>query len=321
MQTNIAAPKAAPPPRTSRMTLAGIISGPIARPIRAIMYGVEGVGKSTFAANAPAPIFLGAEDGTASLDVNRLPAPQNWQDVLDAAKLLETETHGFKTLVLDTLDWAEPLLWRFCCERDKQESIEAYGYGKGYVVALDGWRVFLAALERLRDRKGMNIILLAHSVIRPFKNPEGEDFDRYQMKLNEKAGGLIREWSDAVLFANFETFASKDKNTKRVRGVSTGARIIHTVRTAAFDAKNRHSLPETMPLDWDTFAAAVAAHRVASPETLIAEIKARAADIPDEKLRAVMLDTTEKAGENTDKLAQILNRINARLAEVIPAAA
>jgi hypothetical protein len=306
------APAPARPP--SRMTLAGVIRGKKQRPVRVLLYGVEGVGKSTFAASAPKPIFLGAEDGTDQLDVERFESPATWQDVLDAIQVLTVEPSEYQTLVIDTLDWAEPLLWAHICKRDEQPNIEAYGYGKGYAAALDEWRVFLAALERLRKAKSMHLVMLAHSWIKPFKNPEGDDFDRYELKLHPKASGLLKEWTDAVLFAAFETFANKDKKTKRVRGVSTGARIIYTSRTAAYDAKNRYGLPDTVPLSWSDFMASAESHQTADPSALREEIARKAKELGGE-LEKNTLASLERVGTDSAKLAQLNSWVNAKLIE------
>lgn len=302
------------PAAPSRMTLKNLITGKQERPVRALLYGVEGIGKSTFGADAPAPIFLGAEDGTSHLDVTRFPMPSSWTEVLDAVKTLTQEEHAFGTLVVDTLDWAEPLLWAHICKRDGQPNVEAYGYGKGYIAAIDEWRIFLAALERLREVRQMHLVLLAHSWIKPFKNPEGEDFDRYELKLHAKAGGLLKEWCDAVLFANYETFAEKDSKTKRVKGVSTGARLIYTGRTAAYDAKNRYSLPESMPLNWADFYAAVRAHRPADPAALAKAITEKAARLGGE-IEGIAVAWVQKYAGDAAQLARMNDRLNAKLAE------
>jgi hypothetical protein len=244
--------------RPRRMSMANVVKGLVKSPDRILLYGVEGIGKSTFAASAPKPIFIAPErDGTARIDTNRFAQTETWGDVIDGIDALTQDEHDYRTLVIDTLDAAEAMLWRFICTRDSKGSIEDYGYGKGYVAALDEWRVFLSRLERLRREKKMGIILIAHSWIKPFKNPEGDDFDRYQLKLHEKAGGLLKEWGDAVLFANFEILTAKENEKARAKGVSTGERIVHTQRTAAFDAKNRYGLPETLPLDYAAFVAAI----------------------------------------------------------------
>jgi hypothetical protein len=291
------------------MSLGAVTKGRVERPRRIVLVGTEGIGKSTFAGQSPTPIFLGAEDGTSELDVTRLPEPRTWDDALDAIHLLTVEEHDYKTFVVDTLDWLEPLCWAHVCALGKKSSIEEFGYGKGYVEALDKWRIFLSRLDALRSKRSMGVILIAHSWIKPFKNPEGEDFDRYEMKLHAKASGLIKEWADAVLFAHYETFAAASKE-KRAKGVSTGARLIHTTRTAAWDAKNRYGLPDSLPLSWDDFDAAVRAGVPADPAAMRAEI--------EELLARVDEDTRDKARAWLDKntratdLAQMANRLRAK---------
>lgn len=297
---------------TPRMTLESIQGGRRVRPVRVVGYGPEGVGKSTFGAGAPSPVFIGPEDGTDHLDVQRFPAPKSLEDVYDAVRVLGTTDHSYQTLVIDTLDWMEPVLWDHICKRDAQDNIEAYGYGKGYVAAVDEWRRLLSILDRLRDVKSMHIVLLAHSWIRSFKNPEGEDFDRYQLKLHDKSSGLIKEWADCVLFFNYETYAAKDSKTKRIRGVSTGSRLIHTTRTAAYDAKNRYDLPESMPLDWSDFFAAVQTHRPADPVALLAEITRKAKLIGGDAEAKAMAKTVDA---DAATLAKINDRLNALIAQ------
>lgn len=308
------APKPAPAQRPSRMRLDMITKGKLRKPISVVCYGPEGVGKSSFAAGAPRPIFVGAEDGTAQLDVVRFPSPAEWNDVLDVPRVLMNEPHEYQTLVIDTLDWVEPLIWAHICQEFGQPNIEAFGFGKGYQVALDEWRKLLSSLEQLMRAKSMNVVLLAHSWIKPFKNPQGEDFDRYELKFHAKAAGLVKEWSEAVLFANWETFAKEDKRTKRVKGVSSGARVIYTERTAAYDAKNRYSLPEELPLSWSDFESAVAAGAVAPVADLKAEIARKAALLGGE-LETLIGETVAKAGDNAESLAKINNKVNVKLAE------
>lgn len=308
------------PPSPTRMSLDRLIRGRIESPLKVLLYGQEGVGKSTFGASAPNPIILGAEQGTEQLDVTRFPAPQSWQDVLDAVRVLTLEQHDFRTLVIDTVDWVEPILWAHMIKRDGPKfkeglsSIEDYGYGKGYNAALDDWRILLAGLERLRQTKGMHVVLLAHSWIKTFKNPEGEDYDRYELKIHNKAGGLLKEWVDDVLFARFEEVALKDAKTKRVRGVSTGARVIRVERTAAYDAKNRHSLPDPLPLSWAEYEAAVRAGRVADPAAMREEIQRKAKELGGEIEKATA-ELLTKAGDDAQKLAILNNRLNAKLAD------
>lgn len=315
MTIKSAAQVQSPPARESRMKLTGVVTGRIERPMRVLLFGVEGVGKSTFAANAPAPIFLAAEDGTAQLDVARFPEPKTWADVFDALDELIVGEHQFRTVVIDTLDWLEPLCWAHVVERGgpKIKSIEDFGYGKGYAAALDEWRRFLARLEQLRVKRGMHVIFLAHSWIKPFKNPEDEDYDRFELKIHTKASGLLKEWADAVLFARYETFVNTDEKKGRTRGVSTGARVMHTQRTAAWDAKNRYDLPAVLPLDWAAFADAVKAQAPADPQKLRDRINQLLSGTADVELTDKVIAAVQAAGNNAAQLARIADRLAARV--------
>ena len=301
------------PVAVSRMTLKSITKGKQDSPIRALIYAPEGIGKSTFAASAPKPIFLTPEEGTMHLDVERFPTPQSWPEIIEAIKTLREQPHDYQTLVLDTLDHAEPMLWAYICKRDAKKDIEDYGYGKGYVAALDEWRILIALLEKLEKEKGMNILLLAHSWIRPFKSPELEAFDRYELKLNAKAAGLIKEWVHAALFANYETAIKKD-GQKRARGIDTGSRLLHTQWTAAYDAKNRYSLRETLPLDWTEFDNAVHAGQVADPDALAAEIERKAKQLGGQ-MEVKTLASLLKVRSDTQKMAILNNWVNVKLTE------
>lgn len=312
----------APPPpaghaaaKQSKMTIASVTRGKVAAPWRVAIYGTEGGGKTTWASGAPAPIFLPGEDGTNHLDVARFPRPESWGDVLDSIRTLTADPHDFKTLVIDTIDGLEPLCWKYVCDKGGKTDIESFGYGKGYNAALDEWRLFLAALERLCRARAMNVILIGHAQVRTFKNPVGPDYDRYSMKINDKAAGLIREWTDATLFATYEEFSVKDeRNANRVRGVSSGARIVHTQRSAAWDAKNRFDLPEPMPLAFEDFASAVEAHRPGDPEKLRKEITETLALIGDAELAKKVNEAVKGAGDDAARLARIKDRVAAKAA-------
>mgnify|MGYP001615343920 FL=1 len=303
------APRAAP-----RMTLANVVKGKIAAPFRVALVATEGLGKSTWAAGAPSPVVIDADNGTKLVDIegwrgeNR---PQSWEDVFDAIETLGRDQHRYQTLVIDTVDAIEPLCWAFICRRDGKKSIEDYGYGKGYTAALDEWRRLIAALERLIKARGMNVILLAHAQVKAFKNPLGADFDRYGMKIHEKAAGLIREWVDASLMGLYEDFAVKDES-KRVRGVSSGARIVHTQRCAAWDAKNRYNLPETLPLCFEDFAAAIAGQAPVDPGALRNEIATLMLSISESGLAAKVEAAIEAAKDNTETLARIADRLRSK---------
>lgn len=300
----------AQPAGPKRMTLANVQRGKLDKPIRIVMYGTEGIGKSTFAASAPEPIFLCAEDGTKELDVARFPEPKSWDEVLDAVETLRTGKHSFQTLGIDTLDWAEPLVWaKVCADADKKD-IEAFDFGKGYTAAVDVWRSFLARLDVLVNTRQMNIVCLAHAHVRKFQNPEGNDFDRYEMKLHAKSAGIIKEWCDALLFARLEVFTHDVK--KKTKGVDSGARLLHTTRTAAYDAKNRYSLPSQLPLNWEEFYTAAKGNGPASPEKLKAEI-AELVEMLDEPTRAKAVGWIAGAGDDAKRLAQLVGHLRGKV--------
>ena len=285
------------------------------RPMRILCTGTPGVGKTSFAAQAPEPIFLCAEDGAAQVEVARYPGPfATWRDLFAALDVLEKEPHEFRTVVLDTVDGAEPLCWAHVCAEHNWRSMETTPFNRGYHVAVDEWRRLLAKLDRLREQRGMHVLLLGHTSIRTFQNPEGDNYDRYVLKLHDKSAALLREWCDAVLFATWET-STVPKGEKKALGVDTGARILHTERRAAFDAKNRYSLPAVLPLDWAAFEEAVRAGAVAPPPVLRARIEAVLAAIADAELSAKVRSHVQRVGDDGRRLAEVLNKLAVRQKE------
>lgn len=260
------------------MSLAGIITGRQQKPVRIVLYGVDGIGKTTFAAQSPAPIFIAAEDGLGALDVARFPTPASWAEIFEAIKTLYSEPHDFKTLVIDSADWAESLCLATVAADNGVSYVDQVPYGKGYKMARDKYAELLRGLDALW-MKGMNIIVIAHSTIKRYDDPENEPYDRYQIKLEETNASRLREWSDMVLFANYDTTVSKldpKSMDKTVRAKSFGKRLLFSQRSAAYDAKTRYPLPERMQLDWSAFWAALHATQttthteVSQPAALVA---------------------------------------------------
>lgn len=240
--------------------LAAISSGKRITPIIVTIYGVDGVGKSSFAAGAPNPIFLGLESGTNQLDVHRLPQPQSLGVFLQQLDALGDGEHPFKTIVIDSLDWLEPLIHRQVCAEGEVKSIELYekGYGRGYIRALEIWRGILARVGELGKR--FHVIMIAHSKITKFDDPEqSAGYDRYQIALKDNAAAAIRQASDAVLFANFKAGIKNINHAGTGKGFGEGQRTMFTQCRPAFDAKNRYGLPFEMPLAWSAFGQAVKA--------------------------------------------------------------
>ena len=224
---------------------------------RIMVYGVEGIGKSTFGAGAPNPIYILTEDGLGSLNVDHFPLATSFQDVMDAISTLYKENHAFETVVIDSLDWLEAIIQR---EIEQKYDAKDLAYGKGSLIAAEKWREILDGLNALRNDKGMAVILIAHTTIKRFDSPEVEPYDRYQPKLQERSNAVVREWADAVLFANYKTIVKKDDvgfNQTNNRGISTGERLLFTSERPAYMAKNRYNMPESIPLSWDAFAEAI----------------------------------------------------------------
>lgn len=241
------------------MTLGAVVTGKQNKPLKIVAFGVEGIGKTRFGAFAPKPIFICSEDGTASLDVPRFPAPETWSDVMSAIKTLTTSDHEYKTLVIDSLDWLHPLVKAQVLADEKLTAAKYESFASGEKFAIKHFQDLITTLDALQAAKGMHVICLAHSQVKPFNNPEGENFDRYQLSLPDKTSEKFKQWAYCLLFMNWESFAQA-KDSGRARGV-LGNRIMCTERDAAFDAKNRYGLPSRITFEvenpWKAFAAAM----------------------------------------------------------------
>ncbi|RMF71992.1 MAG: ATP-binding protein, partial [Acidobacteria bacterium] len=204
--------------------------------------------------------FIPTEDGLNDIDCERFPLATGYADVLGALSALYSEEHEYRTVVLDSLDWLERLIWAEVCAKRGVESIEDIGYGKGYVFALTQWRQILTGLDALRNERGMQVVLIAHAQIEKFANPETDTYDRYSPRLQKLASALVQEWCDEVLFATYRVLTKTTKegfDRKRTQGVGTGERIIRTTERPAHVAKNRLNLPDEIPLDYRVYAAFV----------------------------------------------------------------
>lgn len=232
-----------------------INAGDVYAPPRILVYATHGLGKTTFGASFESPILLRVEDGASAVAVATFPRKaENYADLCAAIEALHGE-HNFKTLVVDSLDWAEPLVQAHTCTRLDITALGDIGYGGGYLEADNDWRYLLGGLDSLRLTKGMNIVLIAHAEVKRFEPPDGESYERYQIKLQKRVSALWQEWVDAVLFCNYQrsviAVGSGGEKNKKFRADSTGERVIYTEERPAYSAKNHWSLPPAIYIGHD----------------------------------------------------------------------
>lgn len=232
-----------------------ITRGPVRSAIRVGIYGTEGVGKTTFASRFPGVVFIDTEGSTKHMDVARFDPPETYQDVLDQLAWVLGHAEEIGTVVIDTVDWLEKLIFRAVCDEKKIQNIEDIGYGKGYVYAKQKVQGLLELLDTIIGR-GVHVVLVCHSMIRKFELPdEMGSYDRYTLKLNEKnIAPLIKEWVDMLLFVNFKTDVVTGADGKTKKGKGGQKRVMYANHSACWDAKNRFGLPDEMPFEYEQIA-------------------------------------------------------------------
>jgi len=232
----------------------------VARPPRLVVYGTHGIGKSTFAAQSPNPVFIQTEEGLDAINVTAFPVCQSFDDMMDAIGSLAAEDHDFNTVVLDSADWAEQLVHKRVAKDNNVATIDAIGYGRGYKAATEYWRQILDGFDHLRNNKGMQVVLLAHTQVKRFDDPLADPYDRYQLDLHHGSASLISEWCDILMFANQQYSTVKSDvgfNQKVTRAVRGGNRVLYTQERPGWQAKSRWPLPDILPLDYPKFADAL----------------------------------------------------------------
>ena len=236
-------------------TTKGVTKSPLV-----VLSGTAGVGKSTLCAGINDRVFLRIEDGLVIPDVPTFPLVETFDQVLEAIDTLQKEEHDFGCLVIDSIDVMEPLIWEKVCEEEHADSIEKVGggYGKGYIAAAEHWRKLCLKLAKLRDTKGITIVLISHVQIKKFEAPGEPGVDRYEIKLHKAASAIVQQWADMGLFAQFKFSLIKEDagwGKTRTRGTGRAERVINTVEAAGWVAKNRYGLPEEIPFKkegtWD----------------------------------------------------------------------
>lgn len=219
-----------------------------------ILYGVEGIGKSTLAAKFPDPVFIDTEDSTKEMDVRRFDKPTSWQMLLSEVQYIIDHPETCKTLVLDTADWAEQLEIKDLCARMKWDGLEAPGYGRGYQYSAEEFGKLLDKLSEV-TAKGVNVLITAHAWLRKIELPEEMGaYDHWEMKTSKKVAPMLREWADNVLFANYKTMVvnvdgqGAQKGRNKAQG---GRRVLYTSHNPCWDAKNRLGMPEELDMSWE----------------------------------------------------------------------
>jgi hypothetical protein len=284
--------------------------------IRAVIYGTEGIGKSTLASRIPECLVLDTEDGTGQLDVARVVA-SDWRAIEHAVKELIADTQGFRAVVIDTADWLERSLIDFMLKQSGKKSIEAYGFGKGYTILQEHTSRFLALCDQL-IAKGVHVVFVAHAKVTRTSPPDQTDgYDRYELKLTKQVAPLLKEWSDVVLFVNYRIQIVEGSDGK-LKAQGGKERIMHAERSAAWDAKNRFGLPPEMPMEFAKIAhlfgaadprsapvqeaAAVEAAVASDPAPVAMATKEQAERIEKYKANKVAMPLIETALENCEAI-------------------
>lgn len=286
-----------------------ITSGRVARPQKLVFYGVEGIGKTSLAAQTPDPLFIDTEGGTAHLDVRRLQKPASWEELIALIKEVAATPDVCRTLVIDTADWAEQMCIDYICAKYKQPGIESFGYGKGYTYLSEEFARLLAACDEV-ILSGKNVVITAHAKMRKQELPDEQGaFDRWELKLSKQTAPLLKEWPDALLFLNFKTLVvATDSNTHKAQG---GKRVMFTSHHPCWDAKNRHGLPEELDLSYASIAPIFGAIKTTPQTVSPAQTQPSApAPQPMEPVKpetlAVLTDWMEKAGIKAEEIQTLV---------------
>lgn len=225
------------------------------RGLRAVIYGVEGIGKTTLASKLEKPLFLDLERGSFGLDVARIEdAPETWQGVLGQIERLKRDAQGYRTLVVDSADKLEELIVRDYLREKKIQTLVGYGkYGDGWVETAERFCTVLDRLGDLAD-SGMDVVLIGHAQQRRVELPEQTDsYDHWELNLSKRAAPKTREWPEILAFITYRmnVIPSKRDFGKVVNKAEGGDRMVYTSHTPFWDAKHRAGveMPDEFPLD------------------------------------------------------------------------
>ena len=294
-----------------------IKKGPQPRAIRTVIYGPEGIGKSTLASQFPNVVFFDFEHGTDSMDVARFDTPEDFDGVLALLNIISQED-VCKTVVLDTADKLEQLISRHVCLKYGISSIEDAGYGKGYTYLAEAWIELMKVCDNIID-SGKNIVFVAHAQMRKFEQPdEMGAYDRWELKLSKKTSPLLKEWSDMLLFCSYKTNVVTDEKTKSKKAVG-GKRVMYSTHNPCWDAKNRFNFPDSMEMSFSEIASAFKAPADIKADT-IAELRKmfQAACIKEDDVMAYLKAKGQTDGSSLEELSlKILQFIKTNSEKII----
>lgn len=221
--------------------------------VKAVIYGIPGIGKTSFAATFPNPILLRFEDGASALDIPTFPKViETYGEIMKALEALRVQKHDFKTIILDSLDWMEGIVWAAVCRKYNKDNIEDFGFGRGYILVDEAWRYIIRQLDVLQKR-GMNIIAISHAATITITAPDSDDYMSYGLKLHKRAAGIWTEWADEILFVNYTKRLVRQGSgeSAKVKAKGDGDRIIYTASRPAHTAKSRYALPDEIMIGQD----------------------------------------------------------------------
>ncbi len=277
-----------------------ITRGKVQRPQKVVVYGPEGIGKTTFASNFPNPLFIDTEGGSAHLDVARIECRESWNDLLETIKEVARQDIC-KTLVLDTADWAEQLAINSICTKYKQPSIESFGYGKGYTYVSEEIEKMLSAFNEVIE-SGKHVVITAHAKMRKQELPDEQGaFDRWELKLTRQTAPIVKEWADAVFFLNYKTYVSHSDNGSAK--ASGGKRVMYTSHHPCWDAKNRYGLEDMLDMDYQNIAEHFSESPVADRKSQMKKI-----NTVGKALKEQLKELMERDGVTEDELKELLSK-------------
>jgi hypothetical protein len=273
------------------------------------IYGLPGVGKTTWASKFPKCLILDLEKGSSHLEVARLDSIDTFHLFKNILNDLLTSSHLYQTIAVDSIEALESLIADQVCQEGAVETIEKYdgGYGKGYIRTRELMREVMTSLRALNEKKNITVILIGHSQVKTHNDPaENAAYDRYVMRVNDKMGAVIRDLSDNVFFACHKVSTFNDKG--KIRAISDGERVIKTEWRASADAKNRLNLPFEIPLSYEAFSLAIESTKPKSVESLREEINEMVRGL-DQETKPKAVEAVKKA-QTVEELLAIKNRIS-----------